>query len=289
VKLRLVSMLVLVFALPLLALSARADTVSTDFANASAFAVLGATTVTNTGATTLGGNLGVSPGLAITGSGTITLSGSIYTGTPGVAATAQSSALNTYNYLTTLSSVANPNGMNLGGETLTPGVYDFNSSASAQLTGTLTLNFGGAAGNFVFLIPSTLTTASASNVVIENAVAGDNVYWQVGSSATLGTTTSFAGDIIALTAVSLDTGATDGCGSVIALNAAVTMQGNTISTNSCTTTTTETSSGGTVTPVVSGPLTTVAVPEPGTFALLSSGLLAMFFLTFLKSRVSPLI
>jgi hypothetical protein len=284
VKSRLVSILVLVFALPLLALSARADTISTDFANASAFAVLGATTVTNTGATTLGGNLGVSPGLAITGSGTITLSGSIYTGTPGVAATAQSSALNTYNDLTTLASVANPNGMNLGGETLTPGVYNFNSSASAQLTGTLTLNFQGAVGNFVFLIPSTLTTASASSVVIENAVAGDNVYWQVGSSATLGTTTAFAGDIIALTSVSLDTGATDGCGSVIALHGAVTMEGNTISTNSCTTATTETSGGGTVPPVVPGPLTTVGVPEPGTSTLLSSGLLAMLFLTFLKSR-----
>jgi hypothetical protein len=289
VKSRLVSILVLVFALPLSALSARADTISTDFANASAFAVLGATTVTNTGATTLGGNLGVSPGLAITGSGTISLSGSIYTGTPGVAATAQSSALNTYNDLTTLFSVANPDGMNLGGETLTPGAYNFNSSASAQLTGTLTLNFQGAAGNFVFLIPSTLTTASASSIVIENAVAGDNVYWQVGSSATLGTTTAFAGDIIALTAVSLDTGATDGCGSVIALNAAVTMEGNSISTNSCPTATTETSSGGIVAPVVSGPLTTVGVPEPGTFPLLSSGLLAMLFLTFLKSRVSPLI
>jgi hypothetical protein len=284
VKLRLVSILVLVIALSFLALSARADTISSDFASASTFAVLGAATVTNIGATTLGGNLGVSPGLAITGSGTISLSGSVFTGTPGVAATAQSSALTSYNFLTGLSSVANPGGMNLGGETLTPNVYSFTSSA--QLTGTLTLNFGGAAGNFVFLIPSMLTTASASSVVIENAVAGDNVYWQVGSSATLGTTTAFAGDIIALTAVSLDTGATDGCGSIIALNAAVTLQGNTISTNSCTTAITGTSSGGTVTPVVSGPLTTIFVPEPGALTLLSSGLLAMVFLTFRKLRVS---
>jgi hypothetical protein len=275
-KLHTLSLLVFILATPWLAGSAYADTISTDFTNASAFAVLGATTVTNTGATTLTGDLGVSPGLAITGAGSITLSGSTYTGTPGVAATAQSSALDTYNDLLSLSSVANPDGMNLGGETLTPGVYNFNSSASAQLTGVLTLNFGGAAGNFVFLIPSTLTTASASSVVIENAVAGDNVYWQVGSSATLGSTTAFAGDIIAFTAVSLDTGATDDCGSIIALNAAVTLEANTISAGSCGAT--GTSGSG------SGGGGTVSTPEPGTLGLLLGGLFCTLFFSAWRRR-----
>ena len=275
-KLHTLSLLVFILATPWLAGSAYADTISSDFADASAFAVLGATTVTNTGATSLTGDLGVSPGLAITGAGSITLSGSTYTGTPGVAATAQSSALDTYNDLLSLSSVANPDGMNLGGETLTPGVYNFNSSASAQLTGVLTLNFGGAAGNFVFLIPSTLTTASASSVVIENAVAGDNVYWQVGSSATLGSTTAFAGDIVAFTAVSLDTGATDDCGSIIALNAAVTLEANTISAGSCGAT--GTSGSG------SGGGGTVSTPEPGTLGLLLGGLFCTLFFSAWRRR-----
>jgi Ice-binding-like len=100
------------------------------------------------------------------------------------------------------------------------------------LTGALHLNFTGDNQNIVFQIGSTLTTASASSVLITGANSTDNVFWQVGSSATLGTGTSFLGNIIALTSVTMTTGATDLCGSVIALNAAVTLDTNTIS-NTC--------------------------------------------------------
>lgn len=112
--------------------------------------------------------------------------------------------------------------MDMGGLTLTSGVYFF--SSSAQLTGTLTLS---GTGNFIFQIGSTLTTASASSIVLENGATAANVYWQVGSSATLGTTTAFDGTIIANQSVTLDNGA-DLAGRALALNAAVTLNDNVI-------------------------------------------------------------
>ena len=268
--------------LPLLAVGAYADILGT----ASSFAVLGATTVTNTGATTLGGNLGVSPGSSITGSGTITLTGSIYT-PPSLADGAQADALTAYNILKDLVVPApiDLSGSDLGSFLLplTPGVYKFDTSA--QLTGALTLNFTGDNQKFVFQIGTTLITGSGASVSIINAGSNDNVYWQVGSSATLGTSTSFMGDIIALQSVSMDTTAKDGCGSVIALHGAVTLDTNTIS-NTCTVAGTTTGTpgipgtfGGTFTgtgnavptttgTILAGP--TTVVPEPGTWLLLGS-------------------
>ena len=121
-------------------------------------------------------------------------------------------------------------GQDLGGLTLTPGVYCF--SSSAQLTGTLTLD---AQGNpnavFIFKIGSTLTTASNSSVVVINTGGNSsiacNVFWQVGSSATLGTGTSFAGNILALTSITLNTGA-NVSGRVLARNGAVTLDTNNV-------------------------------------------------------------
>jgi hypothetical protein len=245
--------------------------------SAGSFAVLGASTVTNTGATTLGGNLGVSPGSSITGSGTITLTGTIHA-TDGVAALAQSDASTAFTNLNGLAATA-PLNTALGG-TLTPGVYRY--SSSALLSGALILDFGGATGqNFVFQIGSTLTTASGSSVSIINAGSNDNVYWTVGSSATLGTSTSFAGDIIALTSVAMQTTAKDSCGSVIALNGAVTMDTNTISTtcpvvNSSGTTIGTFGSGGsdTGTQTVVNGSGTVVTPEGGSTLLYLSFLLA---------------
>ena len=238
-----------VFSLGLLILSVLAVNAHAQgiLGTAGSFAVLGASTVTNTGATVLNGSLGVSPGSAITGffgtvendgPGIVVPPGSVQEGN-AVAATAQTDATNGFNTLYGLrSSSLNLSGQDLGGLTLGAGVYSF--ATSAQLTGNLTLDFGGKSNQTIVIdIGSTLTTASGSSVSIVGAGTNDSVYWVVDSSATLGTTTSFEGNIISLASDSLNTGATDGCGSVIALTGAVTLQGNTISTgcNSTTTTT----------------------------------------------------
>ena len=155
------------------------------------------------------------------------MNGTIYQG-GAVAAQAQSDALAAYTTLSGLSVTSNLTGQDLGGQTLAPGVYKFNTSAG--LTGALTLNFGGLSNqNIIFQIGSTLTTASGSSVVLENLGSNDSVFWQVGSSATLGTTTAFVGNILADQSITLNTGATILDGRALALNAAVTLDGNTIS------------------------------------------------------------
>jgi type VI secretion system secreted protein VgrG len=196
--------------------------------SAESFAVLGASTVTSTGPTTITGDLGLSPGTAITETPSISLSGTLHVA-DGTALTAQNDAMTAYNNLAGLAPTANLTGKDLGGMTLTPGVYKY--ASSAQLTGPLTLDFTGSNQEIVFQIGSTLTTASASSVNIVGGNSTDGVFFEVGKSATLGTTTSFEGNILADASITLNTGATI-CGRAIALTAAVTMDSNTIS-NSC--------------------------------------------------------
>jgi uncharacterized protein with beta-barrel porin domain len=201
-----------------------------DLGTAADFAVLAGSNVSNTGATTLNGSLGVSPGSAVTGfpPAIVVAPGGTFIG-DAVAVQAQIDLTTAYNAAASRPTTADLTGKNLGGLTLTPGVYNF--ASAAQLTGTLTLNsLGNPNAVFIFNIGSTLTTGSSSSVNVIGGGLGSNVYWRVGSSATLGTTTSFIGDILALTSITLDTGADITCGSALARNGAVTLDTNTIST-----------------------------------------------------------
>lgn len=195
---------------------------------ADSFAVLAGSTVTNTGPTTVNGDLGVWPGTAITGfpPGIVT-AGTIHAG-DAVAMQAQSDLTTAYNAAAGQACGTTLTGTDLGGLTLTPGVYCF--ASSAQLTGTLTLNtLGDPNALFVFQIGSTLTTASGSAVLFTGPGTGDSVFFQVGSSATLGTGTDFAGNILALASITLNTNANIRCGRALARNGAVTLDSNVIS------------------------------------------------------------
>ena len=196
----------------------------TAFAQLNSFTVLAGTTVTNTGSSVVNGGLGVSPGSAVTGfpPGTV-VSGTIHSA-DAVAAQGQVELTTLYNTLAAQPCGVNLTGQDLGGLTLTPGVYCFNNAA--QLTGILTLNgLGNPNATFTFNIASTLTTASASSVLLTNGAGSCGVAWRVGSSATLGTGTAFFGNIIALTSITLNTGASIS-GRVLARNGAVTLDTN---------------------------------------------------------------
>jgi Ice-binding-like len=191
------------------------------------YAVLAGSTITSTGATVINGGLGLSPGSSVTGAPVVT---GLYDVDDAAAVLAKNDLTTAYNTAAGLAPNQNLTGQNLGGLTLTPGVYFF--ASSAQLTGTLTLNDeGNPDAVFVFQIGSTLTTASGSSVVSINdggSPAGISTFWQVGSSATLGTTTSFEGNIMALASITANTGATDLDGRLLAETGAVTLDDNTI-------------------------------------------------------------
>jgi hypothetical protein len=217
-----------------LVLNASAASAQSPLGSAQSFAVLGASTVTNTGTTPptmITGNVGVSPGTAITGFPPgVVLGGAIHAGDP-VAARAHADALLAYVRLAGfdcpsinhLSGVLGTGGLH---PTLPTGVYCFDTSA--QLTGTLTLT---GAGPWIFQVGTTLTTASDSQIIVVDAApncSGSNVFWQLGTSATLGTATEFAGNILALVSITATTGV-NVAGSLIALGGAVTLDTNTVS------------------------------------------------------------
>ena len=263
------------------------------------FAVLGHSTVTNTGATTLTGQLGVDPGLAITGQSTITVDGqpALTTGAVFVHA-GDAVALSAQNQLTTAitnlgllgtgTTLVNPD---LSGLTLTPGVYTVHAGDNLTTSlGALTLNgLGNANAAWVFQLDSTLKTSPGSAVNVINTGSGAGVFWNVRSSATLGTTTSFQGNILALTSITLDTGATIGCGRALANTGAVTMDHNTIGSGCGAGTGGQGSngfSGGLTVPVGGGTPTplpvasnggggVVGAPEPSSLLLIGTGLVGL--------------
>jgi Ice-binding-like len=197
---------------------------------ASTFAVLGGETVTNTGPSSLGGDLGVSPGSAITGFPPGTVTGTTHRA-DAVALRAQTDVTAAYTDLAGRKCDATLTGADLGGRTLKQGVYCF--ASAAQLTGRLILDAeNDPSAVFIFQIGSTLTTASNSSVVIVNGGGECRVFWQVGSSATLGTGTEFTGNIVALTSIALNTRVSL-AGRALAQHGAVTLDSNRVSPSSC--------------------------------------------------------
>jgi hypothetical protein len=186
------------------------------------FAVLAGTTVTNTGPTWITGQLGVAPGSAVTGFPPGT-SGVQHKG-DSVATTAQTNLTAAYTNAAAQPCPGTNNftGVNLGGKNLVPGVYC--QTTAPTLTGTLTLN---GSGIYIFQIGSTLVTASGARVVLIGGAQPCQVFWQVGSSATIATSTTFIGTIMALTTITMQTGATLN-GRALARNGAVNLDTNRI-------------------------------------------------------------
>jgi hypothetical protein len=198
---------------------------------ADSFSVLGGSAVTNTGPSVLNGDLGLSPGTAISGFPPGIVNGAVHAN-DAVALQAQNDLVTAYNDAAGRSSTATVSG-DLAGRTLTAGVYT--SSTSLGLTGDLTLDAQGDANAvFVFQAGSSLTTGSGSRVLLQGGAQSCNVYWQVGSSATIGTATAFTGNILALTSISLTTGATID-GRALARNGAVTLDTNVVTRSTCAT------------------------------------------------------
>ncbi len=237
---------------------------------ASGFAVLASSAVTNTGSTVITGDVGISGGTSITGffppgivsGGTIHLN-------DGLAIAANSDFLAAYVLLG--GSVITQNLTGLGDlgvgplGSLSAGVYKFDSTA--QLNGALTLDGGGDSNaKFIFLIGSSLTTASASSVLLTNGALFENVFWWTDAAATLGSGTAFAGSILAGTSISLNDGATIVCGRALA-KAAVTMISNQISTD-----------------CQQAPPGVDPVPEPASLLLFAFGILAVIGFALRRRR-----
>ena len=259
----------------------------------STFTVLGASTVTNVPTSTIAGNVGVwsvggansvtgfnsSPGVAV--ADTQVTGGTVQAGTTA-AQTAQGQLTTAITNLSSLGSGTTLALADLAGLILTPGVYTV-SAGTTNLSGTLTLDGGGNANAvWVFQMASTLITSANSVVNVINAGSGAGLFWNVGSSATIASNSTFMGNILALTSITMNTTATDLCGRALASTGAVTLQQNSLS-GTCTASLIGSSglSGGlsvTGTTVSILPFAAVsAVPVSGTLALLGLGLMGVGF------------
>lgn len=244
---------ILAVVLALAAAPAVVQAAPVDLATVRPFVVLGGTTVTNTGPSVLNGGLGVAPGTALTGFGSPAVVLGATHENDGVAKQAQSDLTTAYNAAAgqPVAPADDLSGTNLGNRKLGPGAYRYTSGA--LLTGPLTLDAeGDPSAQFVFEIGAELTTESASSVVLVNGASPCNVYWQVGSSATLGTTTAFKGNLMALTSISLKNGASVN-GRMLARNGQVSLINNVLTRPLCLT-------GSTPLPTLTppgGPTTTV--------------------------------
>lgn len=196
----------------------------------SSFAVISGATLTNTGPTTIVGNIALSPGTSYTGMGSVTQTGEVFVA-DAVAARQQDRLTTLYTFLASrsTSSGGNLTGQNLGDRTLTAGIYNFDTSASITAGEALTLDAGGDPNAiFVFNIGSTLTAGAGAEVLLINGAQGGNVFYRVGSSATLHTTSALQGQIVALTSITMNKDASLDCGSANSRDGSVTLDTNTI-------------------------------------------------------------
>ena len=235
---------------------ARAAEAKVGLGTAASYSVLGGQTVTNTGPSVLGGDLGVSPGTAITGFPP-GVAGTIHAG-DAQAAQAQLDVAIAYNDAASRAPTSSVAG-DLVGRTLTAGVY--NSTSTLALTGTATLNAEGDPNAvFVFQIATALTTGSASHINLINGAQPCNVFWKL-DTATLGTNSTFVGTILALTSISVQTGTTVE-GRTLARNGQVSLDTNTFTTPACNTSVTTTTT--TAPPAASVAPTITPAPAPPT-------------------------
>jgi uncharacterized protein YhjY with autotransporter beta-barrel domain len=226
--------LIILVGLTVLEQEATAQTATVNLGTAGDFAVLGGAGITVAGAvntTTITGDIGTFPTTSITGLGNVVLNGVNHAGDT-VTQIAQSDLVTAYNDAAGRSaSTTFAPAFDLGGLTLVSGVY--NDPSSFAITGVLTLDAqGNADAVWIFQAGSTLVTASNSSVSIVNGGQACHVFWQVGSSATLGTNSNFSGNVLALTSITANTGATV-IGRLLARNGAVTLDTNTITEAIC--------------------------------------------------------
>lgn len=298
-KQRIFFVLILVLALSVFAHNAHAGSIYLE--SAANFAVLGGSTVTSTaGATILEGDLGLYPGSSFgTDENDITVDGAIASPSNLAVQLANPVAMQAQADLSTAISNLGAEGPGVvlsassydtsTGETLLPSVYS--TGSTLEVSGTLYLDFNNEPdASFVFLVGSSLTVDGSSAVVLENVGSGDSVFWVMPTgSATIGTYAAFEGNILAGASITVDTGATISCGRALASGGAVTLDTNTIST-ACenapvTNTSTRLTAAGNSFLEASDGLGGASVPEPSSFLLLGTGLLAVGL--FVHRKITP--